>query len=55
MFTYSNKSITKFDILCATQFGFRAGYSSNLALLSFADKIKHYIDAGNDAGAVFLT
>lgn len=46
--------LTKFSILSASQFGFRAGYSTNLALLSFTDTIKHYIDSGKYAGAVFI-
>lgn len=48
------KYLTIFNILCALQFGFYAGYSTNLVLLSFPDKLKDYIDAGNYAGAVFI-
>lgn len=49
-----SKYLSKFNILSTHQFGFRTGYSTNLALLSFTDNIKHAIDAGNYAGALFI-
>lgn len=49
-----NKYLSKFNTLSKHQFGFRAGHSTNLALLSFTDKIKYAIDSGNYAGALFI-
>lgn len=38
--------INKFQILTPSQFGFRAAYSTDLALLSLTDKLKKAIDGG---------
>lgn len=44
----------KFDLLSPHQFGFRPGFSTELALISFTDKIKLAIDDGSLFGAVFV-
>lgn len=46
--------LTKFAVLSPNQFGFRARYSTNLALVSFTDKIKSMIDHGRYAGSLFI-
>lgn len=46
--------LNKFHILSPSQFGFRAAYSTDLALLSLNDKLKKAIDGGYYAGAVFV-
>lgn len=54
LITRLNKYLNKFNILKPCQFGFRAGSSTNLAILSLSDFIKHSIDAGFVVGSVFL-
>lgn len=49
-----SKYLTKFRILSTQQFGFRAGYSTDFALLSFTDYIKHTLDSGCFAGALLI-
>lgn len=49
-----NKYLNKFKLLKPCQFGFRAGSSTNLALLSLTDFLKSSIDNGNFTGSVFL-
>lgn len=46
--------INKFNILTPSQFGFRAAYFTELALLSLTDKLKKAIDVGYYAGSVFV-
>lgn len=46
--------LSKFSILTPSQFGFRPAFSTNLALLTFTDKIKKAIDSGELAGALFI-
>lgn len=46
--------LSKFNVIKPSQFGFRHGSSTNLALLSLTDFIKHSIDTGNFSGSVFL-
>lgn len=48
------KYLSKFNILSPNQFGFRAGSSTDYAILSFTGKIKSAIDAGFYAGSVFI-
>lgn len=46
--------LDKFQLLTPRQFGFRAGYSTNLALITLTDKIKAEIDGGRFVGSVFI-
>lgn len=46
--------LTKFNLLTSRQFGFRPGYSTELALLYLTDQIKEAIDEGLFFGAVFI-
>lgn len=46
--------LNKFNILSSCQFGFRPGYSTDLALVSLTDKLKSFIDEGFYAGSVFI-
>lgn len=46
--------LNKFNILSPCQFGFRSGYSSDLALISLTDQLKKAIDNGYYAGGVFI-
>lgn len=46
--------LNKFDLLTSKQFGFRANYSTELALITFTDAIKTFIDKGFWAGALFI-
>lgn len=46
--------LLKFNLLSPHQFGFRPDYSTELALLSFTDRIKQAIDDGLLTGAVFI-
>lgn len=48
-----DKYLNKFNILKPCQFGFRAGSSTNLALLSLPDYIKRSIDSGGVVGFLF--
>lgn len=48
------KYLSKFNILSPHQYGFRAGLSTDYAVLSFTDKIKTAIDSGCYAGALFV-
>lgn len=48
------KYLSKFNILSPQQYGFRAGLSTDCAVLSFTDKIKTAIDSGCYAGALFV-
>lgn len=48
------KYLSKFNILSPHQYGFRAGLSTDCALLSFTDKVKTAIDSGCYAGALFV-
>lgn len=45
---------SKFHVLSTNQFGFREGYSTDLALIYLTDKIRQAIDAGNLTGALFI-
>lgn len=49
-----NAYLSKFNVIKPSQFGFRHGSSTNHALLSLTDFIKHSIDSGNFSGSVFL-
>lgn len=49
-----NDFLAKYDLLKPNQFGFRAGSSTNLALLSLTDYIKKSIDSGLLVGSVFI-
>lgn len=46
--------LSKFNVLSPRQFGFRAGFSTDLALISLTDDIKRAIDCGKFAGALFI-
>lgn len=46
--------LNKFNILSPCQFGFRSGYSCDLALISLTDQLKQSIDSGCFAGGVFI-
>lgn len=46
--------LNKFNLLTPYQFGFRPNFSSDLALIEFTDYLKHSIDLGFFAGAVFV-
>lgn len=46
--------LNKFKILSPCQFGFRSGYSSDLALISLTDQLKKAIDSGYYAASVFI-
>lgn len=46
--------LTKFNLLTSKQYGFRPGYSTELALLTLTDKIKGAIDQGFVVGGVFI-
>lgn len=44
----------KFNLLSPEQHGFRRNYSTETAILSFTDKIKHALDSGHIVGSVFV-
>lgn len=46
--------LDKFHILSNKQFGFRPGYSTELAMISLTEEIKYAIDSGSVVGGVFL-
>lgn len=46
--------LNKFSILSPCQFGFRQGYSTELAIISLTDQIKKSIDEGCYAGSIFI-
>lgn len=47
-------SFSKFSILSSNQFGFRPGYSTELALVTITDHLKTAIDEGKFAGSLFI-
>lgn len=48
------KYLSKFNILSSCQFGFRPGYSTELALIHLTDQLKKFIDEGFLAASVFI-
>jgi len=46
--------LTKFNILYDHQFGFRPGYSTNMALLDSMDTILENFDVGNKVAGIFI-
>lgn len=48
------KYLSKLNILSSNQFAFRAGSSTDYAILSFTDKLKSTMAAGFYAGSVFI-
>lgn len=46
--------LQKFNLLSPRQFGFRPGYSNNLALIALKDMIKSKIDEGKFVGCAFI-
>lgn len=54
MHTRLISDLTKFKLLTSKQYGFRPGYSTELALLTLTDKIKGAIDQGFVVGGVFI-
>lgn len=44
----------KFNILSPIQYGFRPGYSTELALIALTDELRLAIDEGNYAASVFI-
>lgn len=49
-----SKYLAKFHILSDSQFGFREGLSTNIAIANFTDRIKRCIDNGIYAGTIFV-
>lgn len=49
-----SKYLTKFHILSDSQFGFREGLSTNIAIANFTDTIKRCIDNAIYAGTIFV-
>lgn len=52
--TRLSRYLKKFNLLTPSQFGFREGLSTNIAIACLTDKIKSSIDRGNVAAAVFI-
>lgn len=52
--TRLTKYFDKFNLLSPHQFGFRPGFSTEHALISFTDTIKRAIDMGHIVGAIFV-
>ena len=48
------KFLTKFDILSDDQFGFRAKFSTEYAIMDIYDKLIHNLDKGLSSCAIFL-
>ena len=46
--------LVKNKLIYSQQFGFRAGHSTNHALISTVESIKSCIDTGNYVGGVFI-
>ena len=49
-----NIFINKYNILCDSQYGFRANYSTQMALLDLIDKLSSSLDKSNHAIVIFL-
>jgi hypothetical protein len=48
------KFLTKFEILSDDQFGFRAKFSTEYAIMDIYDKLIHNLDKGLSSCAIFL-
>ena len=46
--------LDKNKLIYSRQFGFRAGHSTNHALISIIESIKSCIDTGNYVGGIFI-